>query len=118
MESSVPFYSKHSNFRLTSVLKTTPSPSDFPLLLDHCAALFPAEVTVANSDFSLVACDLATSKVLGTFQQGHTDKINALRYAGVGDNEQLAHVVLSASQDKTVKLWDRRTGTPVAELKH
>jgi len=118
MEASVPFYAKHSNFRLTSALRTTPTAGDFPLLLDHCAPLFPSEVTVANSDFSLVQCDLTTSKVLGTFQQGHTDKVNALRYAGVSDNEHLAHAVITASSDKTVKLWDRRTGTPVADLKH
>ena len=67
MEASMPFYTKQSNFKLQFALKTTSKPGDYPLLLDQCSKLFPSEMTIANSDYSVVSCDIASQKIIGTF---------------------------------------------------
>ncbi len=48
----------------------------------------------------------------------HKAKISALKYTGINDNESLANVIITASEDKTVKLWDRRHGNVVSELNY
>jgi len=50
--------------------------------------------------------------------QLHKSKVNAMKYAGVADNEHLSQVMLTASEDRTVKLWDRRNGSVIHELKY
>jgi len=69
---------------------------------------------------SIQLCDLETMKIIGTFEEakGHKAKINALKYSGITDNENLANVLLTASEDRTVKLWDRRYGNSVGELSY
>jgi WD40 repeat protein len=53
-----------------------------------------------------------------TQEKRHKAKISALKYSGVNDNEHLANVVITASEDKTVKLWDRRYGNVVSEMNY
>jgi WD40 repeat protein len=48
----------------------------------------------------------------------HKAKISALKYTGINDNENLANVIITASEDRTVKLWDRRYGNVVSELNY
>ena len=59
-------------------------------------------------------------KVAATFEEAksHKAKISAIKYSGIQDNENLVNVMLSASEDRTVKLWDRRYGNVVAELSY
>ena len=59
-------------------------------------------------------------KVSGSFEEAksHKAKISAIKYTGIIDNENLANVVLTASEDKTIKLWDRRYGHVVGELSY
>lgn len=47
----------------------------------------------------------------------HKKKIHGLKYTNMSDNEYLQHVILSASEDGSVKVWDRRNGQKVSELK-
>lgn len=48
----------------------------------------------------------------------HKAKISALKYTGINDNDSLANVIITASEDKTVKLWDRRFGNVVSLLNY
>ena len=48
----------------------------------------------------------------------HKAKISALKYTGINDNENLANVIITASEDRKVKLWDRRYGNVVSELNY
>ena len=59
-------------------------------------------------------------KVSTTFEEAksHRAKISSIKYAGIEDNEQFTNIVLTASEDKTIKLWDRRYGKVVAELNY
>ena len=45
----------------------------------------------------------------------HTKKISAVKYSNIADSN-LQHVIMTASEDGTVKLWDRRNGDCVRTL--
>lgn len=48
----------------------------------------------------------------------HSDKIHALAYSNDSSSEHLQHLVISASADRSVKLWDRRSAECVSSLSH
>jgi len=73
---------------------------------------------MANTDFSMILLDLNLNTQIASFNkdQSHSDKVNDLVYLNDNQNEQLQHVLISASQDGTVKLWDRRNCESVGQL--
>lgn len=77
-------------------------------------------MALANTDFSIALMDLNLAGKTASFKKEHfhTKQIHSLKYSNDESNEYLQHVVLSASSDGTVKLWDRRNGEAVGVLKH
>ena len=66
----------------------------------------PAIVTfmVTSTKSQRVVYDIEYQRVV-LKQQGHTDDVNAVCFA----DSNSTHVLLSASDDTTIKVWDRRS---------
>ncbi|GLC38560.1 hypothetical protein PLESTF_001547000 [Pleodorina starrii] len=61
------------------------------------------EIVVGNNDASVVVMDVETKRVVAS-AAGHEDDVNAVAYADASPN-----IILSGSDDSTIKVWDRRT---------
>lgn len=72
----------------------------FPLTLQRAATQL---VVVSGYSRTVRAYDLATSQVVRTFNNIHSDHINITRFA-----YHSPHVLSTTSFDRTVKLWDMR----------
>ncbi|CDW76576.1 wd repeat-containing protein 89-like [Stylonychia lemnae] len=114
------FYNKKSSFVQQHNQQLFPIGSGhYPLYVQQ-NLLMPNELALANTDFSIVLMDLNLQGQVASFQKEafHTDKINALKFSNDHTNQHLQHVIESASQDGTVKIWDRRSGEAVSTLRH
>lgn len=79
------------------------------------------EVVVANSDKSIQLIDVEKGEIASFDDKTkHRGKIESLCYSGMrgeyGNPESCQSTILSASEDKFVKLWDRNSGQCVAKL--
>lgn len=78
--------------------------------------LFPGELVLANTDFSMKIVNLETSSMQDMqASDQHTKQITALHCPSFVDGE-LAHVFMSAGEDGIVKIWDRRSAQAVASV--
>jgi WD40 repeat protein len=73
------------------------------------------EVILANSDRTLSILDLTQMVVQGFSKEvGHTGKIESILYSKMIDRESGSPLnpscVLTASEDKSIKIWDRQSG--------
>ena len=88
---------------------------NYSLLAAYNQQLNPSEVILANTDRSLSIYDLNKNVVQGfDMQGGHQQKIECICYSSMinadNNNAILLNAVLTASEDKSVKIWDRTSG--------
>eukprot|EP00347_Sterkiella_histriomuscorum_P016228 403353998 len=115
------FYNKTSNFIEQHSSQLFPYNSGDYTLHVQQNHVVPSELALANTDFSMGLMDLNRNNgetALFMREHFHTDKIHAIKFTNDFSNDSLQHCILSASQDGTVKIWDRRNGEAVSTLKH
>ena len=91
---------------------------NYPLLACNNQTISPQEVILANSDKSICLLDL-NKGVLQPFNPSgkntlHTNKIETIVYSSLVNKDNanafMPAAVLSASEDRTLKIWDRTSG--------
>lgn len=126
MQDYLNFYDKKTSYKLNFSLSggLTPKASEYPLLVESNASN-PSTIAIANSDRSLQLLDIETQQ-MQTFpsKDFHKSKIECLRYKDLneglnGDTSgQKPSTLLTASEDRLVKVWDCRAGTKVAHFQY
>lgn len=76
------------------------------------------EFVVAANDTNLKAFHILEQQSVFTIHNAHSDNVKKVRYLGDSNGSDDSIFVISASADKTVKLWDLRNSTePLSTLK-
>ena len=83
-EKPITFYEKKSGFQSMGSSKTVKGAGDYALTLTQ-SKLFPREMVLANTDYSIQLFDLDTMKVSLNFNEAsrHKAKISSLKYSRV-----------------------------------
>jgi len=91
----------------------------YPLLMATNTSM-PSEIVLANSDKSVQLFDLNKECEIASFEEKdqHRAKIECIRYAQVKDRDSgnMMSTVLTASEDRFVKIWDRNSGKKACHL--
>jgi WD40 repeat protein len=123
MESNIQFYSTSSNFDLSSSIGKIASNNHYPIKAAYSPNLSPTTAIMANSDMSVCLVDL-NNGVVQKFQDTHKDRIEGLVFNSLINRDDGGNVfpskncVLTASEDKSIKIWDVLSGLPVMSIKH
>jgi WD40 repeat protein len=72
-------------------------------------------LVVATTSHSLGIADINKSVFIRSWE-AHNDRINSLTFTNIPEDNELANVFFSASEDGYVKIWDSRTCNMVSNI--